>query len=484
MGKTTFSPRQIEFIKNGTKKFNLAHGSVRSGKTVCTLFAFIKAIYNCPGSSMVIFGYSQRTIYNNVISLLLNSDEFEAFRPLFHYTKSPNPKLIFGNKEIICIGAGDEGTLGQVQGITIDLCYCDEFTLYPENLIEMIRTRLSKPHSKLYASMNPKQPTHVLKEWIERAENGSDLYYELHFTLDHNPFLPKSYKDDLKQTLTGLFYKRYYLGLWCLAEGAVYEFFDTDLHVVRKPPRAAEYWIAGIDVGSANPFACVLIGISTGKYENASYAMWVEDEYYWNPDPSKDGRRKTMSEFMSDLEKFFEPYYLKGIYIDPSAAAFKEEMRRSPLYHPIDANNEVIYGIERVAREMQRGNLVILDRCENLINEIEGYVWDARKTEKGKDEPLKKNDHACLTKDTVVETRTGKKKINEIQEGDEVLGWDIDALVMTSVLGSGLTRHNSEIYQIELENGITLKCTEDHKFYTQRGYIQLKDLTLSDMLYT
>lgn len=473
-----FSPRQVEFIKNSKAKFNLAHGSVRSGKTVCTLFKFIGEALLCPGPNIVIFGYSQGTIYNNVVSLLLNSEQFLLVRSKIHYQKSPRPRLILGDKEIKCIGAGDEGTIGDIQGITLDLCYCDEFTLYPENLTNMIKTRLSKDHSKLYASMNPKQPTHLLKDWIDRASHDP-LYYELHFSLDHNPYLPDSYKEDLKSTLSGLFYKRYYLGMWCLAEGAVYEFFDKDIHVVSRPPRAAEYWIAGIDVGTANPFACVLIGVNTGRHENTSYQMWVEDEYYWDPNPAKNGRRKTMSEFMSDVQEFLSPYFVKGIYVDPSAAAFKEEMRRGGM-HPIDANNDVIYGIEKVAREMQRGNLVICDGCENLISEIERYVWDSRKTAQGKDEPLKKHDHACLTKDVEVETREGRKKINEIKAGDEVLGWDGKALVMTLVLGSGMTKKAAAVYEIELENGYKISATEDHKFYTKEGYKELKDLTLKD----
>ncbi len=35
-----------------------------------------------------------------------------------------------------------------------------------------------------------------------------------------------------------------------------------------------------------------------------------------------------------------------------------------------------------------------MDCCTNLIREIESYVWDPKSSEKGYDEPLKKDDHA------------------------------------------------------------------------------------------
>lgn len=387
-----FSPKQLQFLKEANAKYNLAHGSVRSGKTVCTLFKFLQAIHACPGESIVIFGYSQGSIYNNVISLLYNSPELGVFRPFC--TWSSKGILKFGNRDVFCIGAGDEGALGKIQGMTIDLSYGDEMTLYPDNVIDMIQTRHSRPHSKLFAAMNPKQPAHKMKQWIDRADDDH-LYYALHFTLDDNPYLEQSYKDDLKNSLTGLFYKRNYLGLWCMAEGAIYDFFDTSLHVVSRPPKCAEYYIAAVDYGTHAPFACVLIGINTGRRDQTGRKWWVEKEYYW--DSVKQGRQKLNSELADDVEKFIEPYGVRMIYVDPSAAAFKLELRRRGI-HVVDANNDVAYGIITVGTEMYKGNLTICSECTNLIKEIEGYVWDTKKAEKGDDEPLKGSgiyDHAC-----------------------------------------------------------------------------------------
>jgi PBSX family phage terminase large subunit len=295
------------------------------------------------------------------------------------------------DKTIQTLGAKDEGAIGQIQGKTMSLAYCDEMTLYPESIIDMIDTRLSNPYSMGFASMNPAHPTHKIKQWIDKAEAGDENYYSLHFTLDDNPYVSEEYKQRIRNSLSGLFYKRNYLGLWCLAEGAIFDFFDTKIHVLERPPCAAEYWIAGIDYGTVNPFCCLLIGVSTGKYTQTGKRLWVEKEYYW--DPKATGRQKVNSEFARDVQEFLEPYAVRNIYIDPSAAAMKLELARLGM-HTVDANNDVLYGIDLMTSEMKDGNLYVLKECKNTIREIESYVWDSKKAERGEDEPIKKADHS------------------------------------------------------------------------------------------
>lgn len=389
MKELLFSDKQWEFIKNSTRKWNLAHGSVRSGKTVGTLYRFMHAVDRCPDSDIWISGHSSTTIYNNVISLILNSDELSVFRPFC--TWMPGKKeLRYKDKTIKTQGAKDAGAVGNFQGPTFSLFYGDEMTLFPENIIDMIDTRLSKPHSMGIATMNPSSPSHKMKKWIDDAEGGDENYYSLHFTLQDNPFVNQEYKDRLKKSLSGVFYKRNYLGLWCLAEGAIFDFFDKSVHVLDRPPRAAEYWVAAIDYGSVNPFVCLLIGVSTGKYEQLDKCFWVEKEYYW--DPKKSGRQKTNTEFCEDVCEFLEPYGVNKIYIDPSAEAISIDLRRSG-FNVIKANNDVQYGIQILCSGMNQGIVFIMSECKNTIREIEGYVWDSKAAEKGHDEPLKKNDH-------------------------------------------------------------------------------------------
>ena len=385
------SPKQLEFIYNSTAKWNLAHGSVRSGKTVGTLFRFMEAVDECPDSKIYFVGHSSDTVYRNVVRLIMESPEMAIFRP-FCTWYSGKRQLYYKDKVITTLGAKDEGAIGSFQGDTWSLGYCDEMTLYPESIIDMIDTRLSKPHSMGFAAMNPSHPSHKIKQWIDKADAGDPNYYALHFTLDDNPYVGEDYKQRIRDSLSGVFYKRNYLGLWCLAEGAIFDFFDRKLHVVNRPPRAADYWIAAIDYGAVNPFTCLLIGVSTGRYTQTGKMLWVEKEYYY--DPKKRGRQQTNSEFAKDIQRFLEPYDVKQIYIDPSAASMKVELRKMGMVI-VDADNDVENGIQTLTDQMKQGNLFICSECTNTIREIEGYVWDTKAAQQGYDEPLKVNDHTC-----------------------------------------------------------------------------------------
>ncbi len=386
-----FAPKQLQFIIESTAKWNLAHGSVRSGKTVGTLFRFMEACNDCPDSQIFMAGFTSETIYQNAIRLIMESPQLSEFRR--HCTWfSGKRQLKYKDKTIQTLGAKDEGAIGQFQGKTMSLLYGDEMTLWPESIIDMANTRLSNPWSMGFGSMNPSHPNHKLKQWIDKAEAGDKNYYSLHFTLDDNPFVDEQYKQRIRDSLSGLFYKRNYLGLWCLAEGSIFDFFDRSVHVVKRPPRAAEYWIAAIDYGQIHPFVCLLIGVSTGQYNQSGKCMWVEKEFFW--DSKAMGRQKTNSEFADSVQEFLEPYAVKTIYMDPSAEAFHLELRRRNM-HIVHANNDVMNGITHTASEMAKGNLFICDECKNTIRQIESYVWDSKAAARGEDMPVKVEDDSC-----------------------------------------------------------------------------------------
>jgi PBSX family phage terminase large subunit len=386
------APKQLEFIANSTAKWNFAHGSVRSGKTIGTLFRFMQAVNDCPDSDIYMIGHTSKTIYRNVIKLLFEDPTLMVFRPFCSWSGGNKNELTFRDKKIHALGAKDEGAVGLIQGLTASLVYCDEMTLYPQSVIEMINSRLSRSHSMGFAAMNPSHPSHIIKQWIDLGLAGDKNYYSLHFNVEDNPFLDADYINMLRNSSSGIFYKRNYLGQWCLASGSIFDFFDRSVYVKPRPPKNAEYWIAGCDVGVTNNFACVLIGVSTGKYDQAGVCRWVEDEYVW--DSVKQERQKTMSEYADAVQKFIEPYNVKQLYIDPSAAAFKVELRKRGI-SCVDANNDVVEGINFTTSEMKKGNLFVCQNCPNTIREIESYVWDPKKAEKGEDAPLKKDDH-CL----------------------------------------------------------------------------------------
>ena len=233
--KDPFSPKQYEFLASCTATWNFAHGSVRTGKTIVTLFAFLQAVDQCPDSNIWMIGYTSSTIYDNAIRLIFENPIFQVFKPFCSWHKLDRV-LTYKDKKIKTCGAENSSSSGRIQGQTISLVYCDEMTLFSESMIYMIDTRLSNSWSRGFGAMNPAHPSHIIKKWIDKAEEGDSKYYAQHYTLDDNPFLSPQYKERIKQSLSGVFYKRNYLGLWVLAEGAIFDFFDKQYNVVTRPP--------------------------------------------------------------------------------------------------------------------------------------------------------------------------------------------------------------------------------------------------------
>lgn len=328
----------------------------------------------------MIVGVSRETIQRNILSELADLFGF----PL------PTPKassITLFNRTIHLVGANDERAQRKIQGSTLALAYVDELTLIPESFFKMLLSRLSIPGAQLFATTNPDSPFHwVKRDIIDRADLDKTVFP---FKIEDNPALDPKYVENLKKEYTGLWYQRYIEGQWVVAQGAVFDFFDEDLHVIKSPPGAARYHIVGVDFGTTNPTSFTLIGYNDQLFPNA----WVEKVYYYNS--REHFRQKTDTEQAEDLVEFIQGYGVKAIYIDPSANSFILEARKQGIKNIFEANNDVINGIRFVAKWINDGTLKICANCKPLIKEMMNYVWDEKSEKLGEDRPVKKDDH-CI----------------------------------------------------------------------------------------
>lgn len=375
-----FSDKQVKCFLNCNSRINIAEGSVRSGKSFVLLLRFLEELKSGPLGQYVICGKSERTVLHNIIEPLQ-----EITGGIIRYNRGLGEFNIFG-KKVYVVGANDERAEGKIRGSTFSGALVDEISIIPETFFRMLLSRLSVPGSKLFGSTNPDSPYHWLKtDFLDRA---SELDITIHkFRLSDNPSLTKSYIDSLTKEYQGLWNKRFILGEWVLAEGAVYDMFDDKRHVLAHPRTYAKYYVVGVDYGTANCFSAVMIGFN----DSVRPYLWVEKEYYW--DAKKEGFQKTDSEYCQDIHRLFGPYSPKLYYIDPSAASFEVECKRNKM-PTTQAKNDVLDGIRYVSSLLSNGDLAICKDCVNLRKEIESYVWDPKSVKLGEDKPLKQKDHA------------------------------------------------------------------------------------------
>ena len=70
------------------------------------------------------------------------------------------------------------------------------------------------------------------KAAAENRDPGLKEILYLHFTMDDNLSLSEKIKERYRSMYTGVFYRRYIRGLWAMAEGIIYDMFDTAKHVI------------------------------------------------------------------------------------------------------------------------------------------------------------------------------------------------------------------------------------------------------------
>lgn len=406
-----FSKRQMQAFtwwcrESPYSEYNgiIADGSIRAGKTVSMAISFVlwaMASYDRQNFAMCgkTVGSFRRNVWNWLRPVLhARGYEIQEFRTsntiIVNNGRATNYFYIFGGR--------DESSQDLIQGMTLAGLYCDEVALMPESFVNQATGRCSVKGAKMWFNCNPESPMHwFLKNWIEKKDEKKMLH--LHFVMDDNPSLSDIVRERYKTTYTGVFYQRFILGLWVMAQGAIYKdawsdelYFDKEqLDLIYKNPRLYRRYIS-IDYGTVNPMAFLDI------WDDGD-TVWVCREYYWNS-RAEGGKEKDNSQYGDDLMEFikFSDYAPTAVIVDPSAASFKIEMRNRGLraketVDTINADNSVIEGIRNVNRLLTRRKIRIYkDACPNLIKEMQSYAWDEKAIQNGgKERPIKVNDHAC-----------------------------------------------------------------------------------------
>lgn len=388
----------------------IADGAIRSGKTVCMSLSFVMwAMTQFNGQNFGMCGKTIGSFRRNVLFWLEVMLRSRGYTVADHRAdnlvvvtrgETTNYFYIFGGK--------DERSQDLIQGITLAGVFFDEVALMPESFVNQATGRCSVEGSKYWFNCNPDGPYHWFKTgWIDKAtgylgkkktqeirekaaaENrdpGLKEILYLHFTMDDNLSLSEKIKERYRSMYTGVFYRRYIRGLWAMAEGIIYDMFDTAKHVISNLS----------DLVNTNYY----VSCDYGTQNATVFLLWCKErsgrwvccrEYYYSGRDEE--RQKTDTEYADDLERWLAGIKPVKIIIDPSAASFIAELKKRG-YTIKKAKNDVLDGIRFVASLLNQDLIAISDQCPNTIKEFGSYIWDQKASERGEDKPVKLHDHA------------------------------------------------------------------------------------------
>lgn len=359
----------------------LCDGAVRSGKTLSMVVGFfLWSMGSFSGKTFAICGKTVGSLRRNIIGNLedwlgelfcIREHRSENRLVVTDGTGRENTYYLFGGR--------DESSCKLIQGITLAGVLLDEAALMPISFAEQACARCSEPGSKLWFNCNPEGPEHWLyKEWVRKAKEKNLL--RLHFTMDDNPALSEEIRQRYENLYTGVFYRRFILGQWCMAEGLVYA-FDPQLHVGEPKECTGRFYIS-VDYGTRNPFSAGLWQVSGGK-------AWRIREFYHSGRDT--GRMLTDEDYCDALETLAGNLPVEQVVVDPSAASFIAAIRRRGRFSVRKAKNDVLPGIRLVATLLKAGLLQFSPQCKDTIREFQLYRWEDAGE---KDSVVKENDHA------------------------------------------------------------------------------------------
>lgn len=382
-----FSPKQ-EFVlswwlndKYKDKNGIIADGSIRSGKTTIMSLSFVMwAMETFDNETFAMCGKTIQSLRRNVIKQLKRMLKSRGY--IVEERRSENMLVIKYNdivNEFHLFGGKDEGSQDLIQGITLAGLFMDEVALMPESFVNQACARCSVEESKMWFNCNPSAPHHYFKvNFIDKISLKNLI--RVHFTMDDNPSLSTAKKLFYKAMYTGVFFKRFILGLWCATDGLVYHQFANEKEKFVVNEYAHDqiiYATIGVDFGgnkSAHTFT--LVGFTKGYKD-----IIVLDEYYRK-------ERITPEQLNEDLKQFVlknkKKYKIYEAYCDSAEQTLIMGIKAMVLRERLgievknSIKNEINNRISFYNSMMAQDRFRILKHCKNTIEALEQAVYDEK----------------------------------------------------------------------------------------------------------
>lgn len=383
-----YTPKQRALMElwrtNRLRRLNLLEGSVSSGKTWVSLVLWAFWVKTMPDTGLYLMCAKSITTLKRNCLLLLQELVGESN---FTFSTTAKEGTLFGRK-IFLEGANDIRSESKIRGLTLQGAYCDELTQFPQDFFVMLLSRLRLPGAKLIATTNPDTPRHWLKtDYIDRADELDFL--DIKFLIDDNTTLPKDYVDSIKREYVGVYYERFILGRWVIAEGLIYRDFadNTSKYLItdaekwlREHNTHFQYISFGVDfggTGSATKFQCTGI---TAQYT----VIALEEEYIDHKKESvdPDDLNKRYAAFIGRCTAKWgsgvtradsaEQILIRGLFNTAKAKGLRTQVKNA-LKMPINDR------IKLTLLLMTQGRLFVTKNCPHLIDAFCSAVYDDTK---------------------------------------------------------------------------------------------------------
>lgn len=350
----------------------------------------------------------RKTVYKEILRAI---GRLNLSRDLFDIKLSPMQVTYLPNGNTIYFTGSDaiDDTKGVIdESRPIRVVVLDELTEFfdvgeggdeLENILATFVRGNDDDFQMIYLYNPPKNPNAAIVKWCRGMEERPDV---IHVHVDYRD-VPVSWLGqklidaaEILKAADECMYRWVWLGESIGIDEAIYYMFG-DRHRRKPALDAYEEIHIGVDYGQQNATTAQPFG-----WNDLDHRLEGITEYYHSGRES--GKQKSPSEYAAEIiemmEQLYEDYSCSAfyVYLDPSAQGLKEELKRASAdvnYQVIirNAKNDVALGISRVQKLFAFGLLTVSPTQKNLIREIETYEYDKKSIERGREVPVKIDDH-------------------------------------------------------------------------------------------
>lgn len=364
----TLSRKQAAFISSPAK-FKLFDGGYGSGKSLAGVYAILDYCINHPYCVCLCATLVYDQLKQSLIEFFLEIFDECNVDLLRSYNVSDKVMILHNGSKIIFRSCDTEI---KFKSLNLDAFLLDEATDVQRSVWLQLLGRLRRKsrhisHPKqAFVTTNPSDQNNWVYKFFYKNENMRDNIFTVSSTYRDNKHLPLDFYEAYK-SYSSAYVARYLEGEWNnLGQGLVYECFDPSIHLGSVDPKKHTSHFLSLDIGTRDPTVALYITVTNEK------EIYVYDEYF---------ATNTQSFENIDLILKKNPQKFTAVYVDPSAADFKLQLRKRDL--PVfSAKNDINNGIQTVTSLFNQHKIKIHPRCKNTIRELRMYKWPENKDDK------------------------------------------------------------------------------------------------------
>lgn len=366
---------QEQFVIDPSR-YLLNSGGVGSGKSYALIFKTLKLLIDYPGIRILITDNNWPSLRDTTY---YSFQELVPDELILKHNRSTHQFDII-NGSMVIFRAFDNPK--KLKRYTFGAIGCEELSDISEEFFKMARTRLRQPGypGVFFAATNPSTfQNWVYRVFIKDPIPGSKVIFSN--TYD-NIELDDAYIHDMDsiKEVDEAYHRRMVKGEWGTLEGLIYELPEDQRTI---PEREGKYdlYLCGVDFGFTHPTAIVVIGVHGDSFD-------ILEEIY--------EQYLTSDDIMEYLKPLHRRYLFHGIFADSSRPEIIQDIDDAGL--PGRASRKgagsIFAGVMKIKSLIKKKLLHVSPLCENVLKEIDSYIWGTPRESEKYESPKDENNHA------------------------------------------------------------------------------------------